>query len=363
MQGSGKYLQMTEETAAALEKYGPAFSKRTGMILGTVRNHGKIVQELQFTATMWNPASAMALSSMMQQMALQNTLNRMQEQLSQIQTSINEILRNDQDRELSNLVGIADTLDDAMIVLNTTGAVTTATWSKVQGTAHPINAAQELALRRTNNVVQDLGRPTKVAEGRKAVEEAKESIQQLLSLLAYILRLHAQYASLELEFVKSTDPDNWEKHRAGLLAASDHRLERIGGTLDQLGQQFHHLAKLASKGKVTHPRAANALNAGVRTAAEFATQFAARAGISRDLTPNLDQRTWRKAVDDHVHHQIEQGRDTVRGLQNRADRFIAERGERARQRLENRGDNVDELETTSSDDVIAAPDNDSDEES
>ncbi len=84
---------------------------------------------------------------MMNQVALQKSIDRLGEYLEVIDEKVEDVLRNQQDAVLADMIGVDFVIEDAMTGRASSGRVDEATWSKVQGTSATLARTQAYALR------------------------------------------------------------------------------------------------------------------------------------------------------------------------------------------------------------------------
>ena len=130
MENSGRWLKLTEESAAALKTASMTQSKTTGNYFAILRSSdGKIAENLQFVksstgiAALASPAALAAAAAMLNQRASQQTIDEIKDYLAEIDRKVDDVLRNQTIDVVSKMYGVGDIIDDAFIVRDSVGHV------------------------------------------------------------------------------------------------------------------------------------------------------------------------------------------------------------------------------------------------
>ncbi|CAN5217663.1 hypothetical protein BH09ACT6_BH09ACT6_15400 [soil metagenome] len=97
---SGRWVKLTAESAEAVRKFGLMPTQTPGVSHAIIGNPGDIKQWLQIatpTAVLSGPFALTALSTMMQQRAMQQQMDDIVEYLQEISEKVDDILRNQTD--------------------------------------------------------------------------------------------------------------------------------------------------------------------------------------------------------------------------------------------------------------------------
>jgi hypothetical protein len=235
---SGRWLKLTEESAARLKERGLMDTKTPGVkhiMLGTPGNIGGWLQSEQgLGAALSNPAMLSGLAGLMAQLATQQATAEITGYLAKIDVKVDDVLRKQDDDAIARMFGAASVIEDAMAVRDTAGYVSEVTWGKVEGTAETIGHTQGYALLQLRALADKLERTTKVAGLASAVEQAVTEVPEWLAVLARCSELQGCLDVLELDRVLAVSSDELNQHRLGLQAARQRRLDRIAEYTERL---------------------------------------------------------------------------------------------------------------------------------
>ncbi|WP_271395463.1 hypothetical protein [Neomicrococcus lactis] len=130
-ENSGRWVKLTKESAEAVSKHGLMASKTPGVSHAMIGQPGDIKQWIQIaqapSALLAGPFALTALSTMMQQQAMQQQMDQIVEYLQEINEKVDDVLRNQKDSVLSQMIGVDLTLEGALTVRDQVGRVSDTT--------------------------------------------------------------------------------------------------------------------------------------------------------------------------------------------------------------------------------------------
>ena len=136
---SGRWVKLTAESAQAVKQYGLMATKTPGVSHAMIGKPGEVKQWLQIaqapTALLSGPLALSALSTMMQQQAMQQQMDQIVEYLQEINEKVDDILRAQKDAVLAEMIGVDLVIEDALTVRDQVGRVSEITWSKIQSSS------------------------------------------------------------------------------------------------------------------------------------------------------------------------------------------------------------------------------------
>lgn len=107
---SGRWVKLTAESAEAVRKYGLMATKTPGVSHAMIGQPGDIKQWLQIAQApsilLSGPFALTALSTMMQQRAMQQQMDEIVEYLELINEKVDDILRGQKDAVLADMIGL-----------------------------------------------------------------------------------------------------------------------------------------------------------------------------------------------------------------------------------------------------------------
>lgn len=331
---SGRWLKLTEESAAKIKAFGLTPTKTPGIDHAMIGKRGDVkawIQVVQGPGTrLANPAVLSNVGAMMTQMAMQQAIDEIKDYLAVIDEKVDDVLRAQKDAVLADMIGVGLVLDEAMTIREHTGHVSEITWSKVQASSQTLAAVQAYALRQLDALVEKVEAKAKLRDVADAVETAEPKAREWLAVIARSFQLQDAVAVLELDRVLDAGTDDLDQHRAGLKAARQRRLDAIAritdGLLDRLG-----LALGISNSKVLfHPGTAAAIARSGTSATRSVVTVYELLGIESDRKP-FESTNWTGAARQlarSAHEAGTEGLDNARQLGDRARDAACDRGDR-----------------------------------
>lgn len=313
---SGRWIKLTKESADAVRKYGLMASENPGIshvMIGQPGNIGRWVQTAQkSTALFGGPFALTALSTMMQQQAMQQQMDEIAQYLEVINEKVDDILRGQKDAVFADMIGVDLIVEDALTVRNEVGRVSDVTWSKVQATSQTIARTQAYVLRELDGIAEKLQKKRDVGAIARATREAEPKVREWLAVLARTFQLQDGISVLELDRVLDSSPEDLEPHRIGLAKARQNRLDSIGSATAALLAQMDETVSKANAKVLLNPfDSPAAVKSSNKVAAEVHS-FRGRLGVEAHRQEE-DARKWGRAASEF----LETVRDgTVEGAGN-----------------------------------------------
>lgn len=319
--GSGRWVQITEESAGLIEKYALMTRSDTGLQLGVVQDvlgDGKIKGIVQFAqgpgSILGNPMILAGAAGIMAQIAIQKQMEEIVEYLQEIDEKVDDVLRGQKDAVLADMIGVDLIIEEAWTVREQVGRVSEVTWSKVQGTSMTIGRTQGYALRQLDAIAEKLAKKKDPRELAKATSDAEVNVREWLAVLARCFQLQDAIMILELDRVLDESPEELDEHRLGLTTARQKRRELIARSTANLLTEMDETVRKANSKVLFNPYKSPAV---VRSSNQIATDlctFRARLGIESSQQA-AEPRQWGHAateVRDKVLTSTADGVDVVR---------------------------------------------------
>ncbi len=196
---------------------------------------------------------------------------------------------------------------------------------------------------------------TKIGDLAKTSKEAEAKVQEWLAVLARCFQLQDAIAVLELDRVLDASPDELDRHRLGLRAARQNRLELISRSTERLMARMDAAAGTANTKVLLHPTTSRAVVHSSNHVATGVVDFHGRLGIERSRQ-SLEARRWVDAAAEVRDKALETGAegvdaarrlgnetlDRARSVKDKLSSRIAERALRRRGDDEERDEKGDE---------------------
>jgi len=301
---SGRWVQLTEESARAIQKYGLMKNSKTGLDMGVVYKKGDaqgIQSIVQFAkgpgAMLTSPAVLAGAAGIMAQYAMQKSMDEINDYLAIIDEKVDDVLRAQKDAVLADMIGVDLVIDEAMTIREHVGRVSEVSWSKVQTTSMTIARTQAYAIRQLDALAEKIEKKSHVDDVAKTAKEAASTVQQWVAVLAHCFRLQDALAVLELDRVLDAAPDELDQHRLALRANRDKRVDLIVSTTGQLLARLDAAAGAANKEVLFNPISARTVVGASNEVGTVVVGFQELLGLvgSRE---SVYSRRWREAVGD-----------------------------------------------------------------
>jgi hypothetical protein len=312
---SGRWVKLTKESSKLVKRHGLRKSSKSGLSTGVVKGKkGQVKGFVEFAkgpgTLLSNPAVLAGAAGIMAQLAMQQTMDEITDYLATIDEKLDDVLRAQTNQVLARMDGVDLAVREAMSVRQSVGRVSEVTWSKVQATSSTILDTQAYALRQLKDLAEKLERKSKVADLTRATKEAQPEVQKWLAVLARCFQLHDAIAVLELDRVLDTSPEELDRHRLGLKAARQNRMELISTSTERLLTRMDAAAGTANSKVLLHPAKAPALVQASNQVSGSILDFHELLGIQREREA-LEARRWRSAAAEVKDKALERGADRV----------------------------------------------------
>ncbi|GCD40365.1 hypothetical protein [Streptomyces paromomycinus] len=261
---SGRWVKLTEESAAAVKKFGLRESSRTGLSTGVIKgNKGQIGGFVEIVkgsgAFLTNPAMLAGAAGLMAQLARQHEMNEIKRYLATIDSKVDAVIRTQNNAELARVLAAGLDIQAAMTVREQTGRVDETTWSTVQNRTHTITDALAWALLQLHALAERAESKTTIGDLAKVAEAAEPEARKMLAVLARCFELQDAIDVLRLDRVLDASPDELDGHRLALNAVRQDRRERISRETEHLMARLDAAAGTANSKVLLHSTTSRAV--------------------------------------------------------------------------------------------------------
>lgn len=307
---SGRWVKLTEESAQAMKKYKLMKGSSPGVSRAVLTEGGKSKGFLQLVRTpgsaLTNPALLSGVGGIMAQLAMQQAMEEITDYLARIDEKLDDVLRAQTNQVLARIDGVDLAVREAMKVRETVGRVSEVTWSKVQAASSTIFDTQAYALRELNALSEKLERKNRVGDLAKATRDAQSEVHKWLAVLARCFQLQDAIAVLELDRVLDASPEELDRHRLGLQAARQDRLDLISQRTVRLLTRMNMAGGAANTKVLLHPSKAPALVEASNQVSGSIIDFHSSLGIEGGRE-SLEARRWKAAAGEVKDKALERG--------------------------------------------------------
>ncbi|WP_432055320.1 hypothetical protein [Streptomyces sp. bgisy022] len=280
---SGRWVKLTKESAERVRKFGLMEGKSPGVTHAMVGRPGSIKNWLQVDkgagSFLTNPARLAGAAGLMAQLAMQQTMDEITDYLATIDAKVDDVLRAQKDAQLSRMIGMDLVIEETMTIRERVGGVSEVTWSKVQTAPTTVGETQVYALRQLDHLADALDNTTKIGDLAATVREMEPRVREWLAVLARCFQLQDAISVLELDRVLATHPDQLDRHRLGLRAARQNRLNLISRSTEHLVTRMNAAAEAANAKVLLHPAQSPAVVQSSNQVVTGVHDFHARLGI------------------------------------------------------------------------------------
>jgi len=296
---SGRWVKLTAESAEAVKKFGLMPTTSNGISHAMIGDRGAIKQWIQIaqgpSVLLSGPLALTALSTMMQQRAMQQQMDEITEYLQEINEKVDDILRNQKDAVLADMIGVDLIIEDAMTVRDHVGRVSEITWSKVQASGMTLARTQAYALRQLEAIAEKLEKKADLGEIAKATRTAEPKINEWLRVIARTVQLQDGVAILELDRVLDAAPDDLASHSLGLSTARQNRLALLTRSTTRILTQMDKTIQRANSAVLLNPFDSPAAVKSSNQVAVSVLDFRGRLGIE-SVDESRAAKRWLQAV-------------------------------------------------------------------
>lgn len=289
-------------------------TKTPGVSHAMIGKPGEVKQWLQIaqapTALLSGPMALCALSTMMQQQAMQQQMDQIVEYLQEINEKVDDILRAQKDAVLANMIGVDLAIEDALTVRDQVGRVSEITWSKIQSSSLVLAQTEAYAIRQLEALSENLEKKADLGKIAKATKDAEPKVREWLAVIARCLQLQDGVAILELDRVLDAVPEDLDSHRLGLVKARRKRLDVVSTLTARLLTQMNETVRNANSKVLFNPYDAPAA---VRSSNEITTgvmAFQDRLGIDSGHAAS-DVKRWGQAAGEVVDKALATGAESA----------------------------------------------------
>lgn len=304
---SGRWVQLSAESAAAMQKYHLMKGSETGLRRAVLTDHGKITGLLEIVQTpsamLTNPAILAGAAGLMAQLAMKQSMDEITDYLATIDAKVDAVLRAQTDAVVADMIGVELVIDEALTIRAQVGRVSEVTWSKVQSTPVPLARTQAYALRQLDAVAGEL-ETSNVGDLAVAAQKAGIKVQEWLAVLARCFQLQDAVAVLELDRVLEASVKELEEHRVAIRIARQKRLELISGAISNLVTRMDTAVRTANAKVLLNPNSSRAVVHSTNLLATTVVGFSGRLGIGRHGR-SWRSRRWLDAADEMRHKMLE----------------------------------------------------------
>lgn len=320
--GSGRWVQLTAESAQKVSEMGLSISSTTGNATGVFRNAaGQIAGHAEFVpnpAMLANPAVLGGAAGVMAQVALQQAISELRDYLVVIDAKLDDLLRRQKDDILADLIGVGMLIEEACAIRDEVGHVSDITWSKLQSAPMVLAHGRAYAIRQIEHLTEQVREADSFSARSDAVKAARDEMREWLAVLAQTTLFQDSLSVLEIERVLDAAPEDVPQHRRALQTVRESQIAGVAALFDRVADTMQAAAQDANGKVLLHPRTA----AGIVTSANSMVADVAllRSKLGFDAADSsIEARRWAAAAADLRDAAVERSTDQLDALRRFGD--------------------------------------------
>lgn len=289
LESSGRYLKLTKESAAKLEKYGLVPVKGAGSNIhhAMLGKSGSIKSWLQVEASplsiITNPAALSGVAGLLAQEALLSEIRRIANLLEQLDFKIDAIREDLRTKTISKLMRVSNAIEDAQVKMRHNGGELNSTaWSVIQseiGVLDEVTSEATLQLSQMGEKVKDLAN---LKELNARVKTFEDEYTRWLCILATALQKRNEIAVIELANVARVNPGQLQAHKAALNELVSLRRARAVQSAQEAVTQLRSVSDLALDRVILHAPAAKRTSSAINNVQRKVALFENAFGLNVD---------------------------------------------------------------------------------
>lgn len=304
MEQSGRWVKLTKESAA--------LAKATQATSGVARaGNGQIIKHLKFAQVggLFTPAGVAVLGSILAQKALEQSISEITDYLKVIDAKIDDLIQDQKDNVIAELFSLRHAVEEAYVIRQETGFVSSTTWSKVASRGADATRIQKYALQKIQGLAQKIQTAKTAADLKTSTDVLSSEIAGWLMALGNAVVVQDQLAVIELDRVLEESPEAVEQHKEGLKLARDRRISEIEATLLELGNQLGPAWNTAQDMQFRNPIVVKKIFAGISAVDRDLDAFAEALELQENSWNESEVFGWKVAAS-------AKAADTVDGIKN-----------------------------------------------
>jgi len=320
--GSGRWVQLTAESAQKVSEMGLSVSSTTGNATGVFRNAaGQIAGHAEFVpnpAMLANPAVLGGAAGVMAQVALQQAISELRDYLVVIDAKLDDLLRRQKDDLLADLIGVGMLIEEACAIRDEVGHVSDITWSKLQSAPMVLAHGRAYAIRQIEHLTEQVREADSFSARSDAVKAARDEMREWLAVLAQTTLLQDSLGVLEIERVLDVAPEDVPQHRQALQKVRGAQIAGVAALLDRVADTMQTAAQHANDEVLLHPRTAPDIVASANRMVTDAALLRNKLGLDA-AGREIEARGWVTAAADLRDAAFERGADQLDSVRRFGD--------------------------------------------
>lgn len=318
MTESCRWVRLTPQSAQLLKKYGGQS--------GVVRNTGKIVKHLRFekVGTLVNPSTVAGLGGMMVRLSLEQMIREVSDYLGRIETKLDVVLADQQDRQISELAALESAISKAERVFSISDQLDSTNWSQIEDGANITTSAQQYSLRKITGAAQNLHDAESAKKMEQAAANLKETLLKWLPVIAGCRIIEDRFTSLEIAWTASQHPETFQANKIALAERRTERISECHQLIDHIAREIQRNADYARGKKALHPLTVDSTIAILDSAVHDLEAFANALSFDK-VFGDIDQApSWRKAILEAIAATADSVKDFGDGTKNAAVKELSQ---------------------------------------
>jgi hypothetical protein len=332
----GKWVKLTEESAAKLRDLAVNNPPKNGVMAGVIRGpKGRINQHAKFVMPGGgtpNPLMMSNAATLAMSMAIQVAIEDLRKYLETMDVKLDKLLQNDRAEAMGEIRGITRIMSEAFDMYQETGRVSSVSWDKVQH--HPTSLASFVAqsVEQIESMTEKISQGSVSDKAKSAARLAKEELSFWLSILAISLANQKRFHVLELARVNQEHPEDAEIHREVTAKHNEAMGLNVSRAIKRLSDALEDAGSVGDLARVLQPIPARSLVQAVNSAHGQVDQFVSITELDALSWGDATDKGWGRSVADVAQKGGAAVGSSVKGLfggaRNAAERAVLKQAKR-----------------------------------
>ncbi|MGM7669854.1 hypothetical protein [Microbacterium sp. A93] len=299
---SGRWVRMTEESAARLKALQATNQPRNGLMSGVIRGEkGRIDKHLKFSmpkGRMTNPLVLANVATLAASFAAQAAAEEMKETLQGIENKIDALAADRRSEMVGATRGVTSVIFESFTLYQRVGEIGSSSWDKVQSLQPEVLSTWHHGIDR---IRQEASRAAeaRITDRDEIVQSmAKELMPLWLPVLAQCMVNLSRFRVLEQARVESVDPDQAEEHRQLVVERSHQMSEELQKALEEVLSHILTAVDVPDRIRVAHPMQIATLHDAASTVQTQIREFGSQVNWFEDQLESWENKGWTASLRD-----------------------------------------------------------------
>lgn len=299
---SGRWVRMTEESAARLKELQATNLPKNGLMSGVIRGEkGRIDKHLKFSMPkggMTNPLVLANVATLAASFAAQAAAEEMKETLKGIENKIDALAADRRSELIGATRGVTSVIFESFTLYQRVGELGSSSWDKIQSLQPDVLSTWHRGIDR---IRQEATRAAnaRVTDRDEIVQDMANELMPLwLPVLAQCMVTLSRFRVLEQARVESVDPDQAEEHRKLVVERNHQMLQELQKALEEVLARIGTAVDVPDRVRVAHPMQIAKLHTAASSVQTQIREFGSRVNWFEDQLEAWENKGWASSLRD-----------------------------------------------------------------